>query len=258
MALEWQRPDDTKNFQTWVFDVVGTIIPVNAVVPKKPSAERVAHVGLRKDMLVAVMCTISRVSSTRIAVSTFIRNRGGIPAMLVNPRALDATHLAEMGYFDKPSDGQMPDIHWITKPPPELVAYRRPKKTMERRLRYIRSRCGPNASLEVFAQHFVDLATFNGNNVGPDLLVSLKRAFEAYGGLWDREMAPSTSVACVLAHGGKVRPCLACDHDCFVGLSTLHGSAQKLRARKPEACDAEAPSKRPRVSVDAPRQESRD
>ena len=131
MALEWQTSGRTKNFQTWVFEVVGTIIPVNAVVPKKPSAERVAHVGLRKNMLVAVMRRAIHVSGVTTAVSLFLQNRGGDPTVLADPRALDATHLAEMGYFDEPSDGQMPDINWITRPPPALVAYRRPKMTMD-------------------------------------------------------------------------------------------------------------------------------
>ena len=85
------------------------------------------------------------------------------------------------------------------------------------------------------------------------ILLSLKKAFEAYGGSWDKE-----TVASALAHGGKVKLCLACDGDCFLGLSTLHRSSQKMRARKPEACDGEAPSKRPRVSADAPRQKSQD
>ena len=236
MALEWQLCNNG-TFQTWVFDVVGAIIPVNAMVPKKPSAERVAHVGLRKDMLVAVMSVKTRVSSARTAVSTFIRNRGGIPAMLVNPRALDATHLAEMGYFDAPSDGQMmPDIHWITRPPPALVAYRRPKMLVERRLRYIWSRCGPNASLRVFAKHYVDLATFNGDNTGPDFFTNLRKAFKAYGGSWNREMTLDESVASALVYGGKVK----FDDDCCMGL----------------ACDGEAPSKRPRVSAGAPHQET--
>ena len=140
----------------------------------------------------------------------------------------------------------MPSIDWLTALPPKLTAYRLLKTPMDMRLRYIRSRCGPEASLHVFAQQYVDLQRFNGCAYSNNLLTSMKKAFAAYGRCWDKEPTASIAMASAFARGEKIKLCHACEDDCFVSLSSPLKRSASAQAAKTEACE-EAPSKRQRV-----------
>ena len=129
MAIEWQA-GESGEFATWVFEIVGelafsqnpvvdehiknTVVEgssgirlketaIRSVCIRKPEREKVAHVGVDKrsgKLLTVVLRTKNQCSNAARAVHSFIRVRGGDPAVLKNPTALDIVHLAEMGYYD--------------------------------------------------------------------------------------------------------------------------------------------------------------
>ena len=211
-------------------------------------AEHVLHIGLAKNMLVVIMAKDDQMCHVRDRVKYFVASKGGNVDVLGKCDVMDSVHMSELGHFaldepflnpssststtialSEPSSSAIvcaadafAAIKWLGDPPSKLLAYKKNKMSMERRIIYVQGRSGKELpELREFAEFFVQVSRFNdANEYGPNMLTALKKAYELAGGKFIEQSSDARAAAQYFASGKLKEYCMACKKEVFEGLDS--------------------------------------